>query len=269
MSHIYAETTPFHDDPNFQSDREMGFNPYSDYVSGPNAQPPPSAFHMGTFRDRDRRVSGASMSNAYDGAAVTFPSGGGGHQHSQSLSYNTANSHEPLLGAYRNGDQRMSLPPGASLPPSYASNFGHVPQGSSSGSSPLDQQYPPQVPVGSDARSSVYSAASGDPMVMPGVAISTDDLDHPSIDEDPFAAVYNAPKSSSSGHGAHDDRLDATMLDWMGDDGSARDLKDEEDYSRRVRPLVVNNPDGSESTSKGKREPRLGVRNVTDADNLA
>lgn len=272
MSHVYGETTPFHDDPNFTGDREMGYNPYSDhpYAGGSaNAQPPPTAFHMGTFRDRDRRVSAGSMSHAYDGA-VTLPQNGGGHQHQQSSSYNTANSHEPLLDGYR-GDQRGSTG-GGGMPPPYASSLGHRPQHSSTGSSPMDMQPPQSHRVDlpnptNDARSSVYSTGSAaEPMVMTGVAISTDDHDQP-FDDDPFASVYHPPnKTSSNGHGAHDDRLDKRMLDWMGDGGSTRELRDDEDYSRRVLPgpLVVNNPDGSEATvEKGK--PKLGVRNRADS----
>lgn len=105
-------------------------------------------------------------------------------------------------------------------------------------------------------------------MVITGVAISTDDHDQPSFDDDPFASVYHPPaKTSSSGHGAHDDRLDKRMLESMGDGASARDLRDDEDYSRRVLPgpLVVSNPDGSEGHTR-KGAPQLGVRNGTDAD---
>lgn len=272
MSHVFAETTPFHDDPNYA--RESAFDPFSDHPANGNGvqQPPPSAFHMGAFRDRtsgsgpvamggdhERRVSGGSMGNAYEVMAALPP--GAGHGHNPSASYGST---DPLLSGYRND------PPGqrqSSLPPPYAAAYGHLPQqSSSSGSSPSQKQ----PPVGARApnaihseRSSVYSAASGDPHIMTGIAVSTDDLD-PSVGDDPFAAaIYVPPKASSSGHGHHDDRLDARMLDWMGDDASARDLRDEEDYSRRVLPLVANGAGEKGGKQGGKT---LGVRNVTEGD---
>lgn len=106
----------------------------------------------------------------------------------------------------------------------------------------------------------MYSAASGDRGFMTGIAVSTDDHDlDRNYDDDPFAAAtYVVPvgKTSSSGH--HDDRLDTRLIDWQGDGGSTKDLRDEEDYSRRVLPFVANG--GLEK--KGK----LGIRNVTDRD---
>lgn len=293
MSHLYAETTPFRDDPSFGG--EVPFNPYTDHVyipGNPNGvqQPPPSAFHMGSFRDRtssaatgatgaaaaavvvggdrDRRVSNGTAGSAYDGTPMS------GHQHHHSASYNSAGSNEPLLSGYQRDHRRSTSGPHNSGPPPYTSGSssattpsGHLPT-PANGSQILG----PQVGTKS-ARSSVYSTASADQMVMTGIAISTDDFEA-SADRDPFAANYVPPPSnhghssgSSSGHGHHDDRLDARMMDWVGDGDSARDLKDEEDYSRKVLPHGSSlSPLAGAGGSMKKGGKTLGVRNMTEND---
>jgi hypothetical protein len=55
------------------------------------------------------------------------------------------------------------------------------------------------------------------------------------------------------------------MMDWVGDGDSARDLKDEHDYSRKVLPHGTPlAPLGGGGGSTKKKT--LGVRNMTEND---
>jgi len=310
MSHVYAETTPFHDDPAYAGD--MTYNPHDQpYASLPaNAamgQRPPSAFHMGSFRDRtrtppvgalpagatsaalgglavatdrDRRISGATTaSNPYDEIAVGPPFLA--HHQQQSTSSNSGANNEPLLAGYRGGEpgsaqaKSMTGTP-AQLPPPYAP-IPHSHQApSSTSSSPRNLQPQTAQPEHLNvSRESLYSTGSA-PLVMTGIAITSDDRH---VNDDPFAANAYIPPlgpltvvNNTNGNGTrHDDRLDARMLDWGGDADSARDLRDEEDYTRRVLPHgtagnSLGNSEGSIRKVKGGQEKTLGVRNATEHD---
>lgn len=296
------------------------FNPYADY------NPPPSAFHMGAYRDRTG--SGAVAAAAATAAGIVangdrerrngaYEMGNMGNNRN-SASYNTA-AQEPLLANYQ-GQTREPSPPNvnggsgtsqrnsAVEPPPYTL---HPTAGGSSQPALLV----PQSTSGgrTSTASSVYSTASGpvpDGDTKTGLALTTDEPE-PNVFRDYFfgssgngdADAQSASAASSStkavgGRGSvavetpssmpfftpiatpggavvttpRDNILDPTLRERFNlMDAGDMDLRDDEDYSRRMLgPTTVASSSTSGTLNKGVGGGKvLGVRNPDTDDPTA
>lgn len=311
--------TPTHPTVPLAAAEDGAFNPYADY------NPPPSAFHMGVYRDRTG--SGAVAAAAATAAGIvangdrerrinTYEMGSLGNTRNNGAA---AAAQEPLLANYQG---REPSPPNGSG----GSNNSQLQRHSSSGPPPYTlhpnatggSQPPLLVPISANVdrtstTSSVYSMASGplpDGSDTKGpIALTTDEPEPnvfrdyffgtPSTNPDTDAQSASAASSSTRALGAanrgsvaavetpnsipfftpmatpggaavttpRDGILDPTLRErW--DNGDTMDLRDDEDYSRRMLagPATVASSSTSGQAKAAGGGKVLGVRNPDTVD---